>query len=116
MANRSPSTLRVNTPARAFPLFRGTQLERRGDRRRHRWGSCPRQPVSTGPGRARSASRSPCGKFGQYPSVYSPGDVLYADSAAGSTEPQLLYQAIGAGNLRAFVDGQDNVGHGALSN
>ena len=44
------------------------------------------------------------------------GTVIYADSSAGSNGPQLLYQAIGAGNLRAFVDGQDAVGHAALSN
>jgi hypothetical protein len=37
-----------------------------------------------------------------------------ADSTAGSTGPQLLYQAIGAGNLRTFVDGQDDVGHAGL--
>jgi hypothetical protein len=29
---------------------------------------------------------------------------------------QLLYQAIGAANLRAFIDGQDDVGHAAISN
>jgi hypothetical protein len=27
-----------------------------------------------------------------------------------------LYTLIGAGNLRAFVDGQDTVGHAALAN
>ena len=27
-----------------------------------------------------------------------------------------LYAAIGAGNLRAFVQGQDDVGHAALAN
>jgi hypothetical protein len=50
------------------------------------------------------------------PLVFQPGTVIYADSSAGSTGPQLLYQAIGAGNLRAFVDGQDTVGHAALGN
>ena len=35
---------------------------------------------------------------------------------AGSTGPQLLYQAIGAGNLRAWVQGQDDAGHVARSN
>lgn len=53
---------------------------------------------------------------GPYPQVYRPGDVILADSSAGSTGPQLLYQAIGSGNLRAFVQGQDDVGHGGLSN
>jgi hypothetical protein len=41
--------------------------------------------------------------------------VVYADSSAGSTGPQLLYQAIGGGNLRAYTD-QDAVGHAALAN
>ena len=42
--------------------------------------------------------------------------MVYADSTAGSTGPQLLYQAIGASNLRAYVQGQDDVGHAAVSN
>lgn len=56
------------------------------------------------------------GKYGWLPLAFQPGTVIYADSSAGTTGPQLLYQAIGSGNLRAFVDGQDNVGHAALSN
>jgi hypothetical protein len=44
------------------------------------------------------------------------GQVIVADSSAGSTAAQLLYQAIGAGNLRPFVDGQDTVGHYGLAN
>jgi hypothetical protein len=44
-----------------------------------------------------------------------PGQVVWADSTAGSTGPQLLYQAIGAGNLRAWAD-TDAVGHAALGN
>lgn len=44
------------------------------------------------------------------------GQVIMADSSAGSNGPQLLYQAIGAGNLRAYVQGQDDVGHAALAN
>jgi hypothetical protein len=35
--------------------------------------------------------------------------VVVADSSASSTGPQLLYQAIGSGNLRPFVDGQDAI-------
>lgn len=50
------------------------------------------------------------------PQVIPAGTVLWADSSAGSTGPQLLYQAIGAGNLRAYVQGQDDVGHAALCN
>lgn len=44
------------------------------------------------------------------------GTAIWADSVAGSGGPQLLYQDIGAGNLRAFVQGQDDVGHAGLSN
>lgn len=43
------------------------------------------------------------------------GTAIYADSS-GAGGAGALYTAIGAGNLRAFVDGQDNVGHAALSN
>jgi hypothetical protein len=39
------------------------------------------------------------------------GTTIYADSAAGSNGPQQLYQAIGAVNLRAYVDGQDGLAH-----
>jgi len=56
------------------------------------------------------------GKYGWLPLAFRPGDVIYADSSAGSTGLQLLYQAIGAGNLRAYVPGQDAVGRAALSN
>jgi hypothetical protein len=49
------------------------------------------------------------------------GTVIYADSSTpGSTPtaPQQLYTALTAAgaNLRAFVDGQDDVGHAAISN
>lgn len=56
------------------------------------------------------------GKYGWLPSTFQPGMTIYADSSAGTTGPQLLYQAIGAGNLRAYVQGQDDVGHASLSN
>jgi hypothetical protein len=42
--------------------------------------------------------------------------VVWADSTAGSTGPQLLYQAIGAANLCAYNQGQDDRGGAALSN
>ena len=41
--------------------------------------------------------------------------VVYADAAAGTTGPQLLYAAIGGGNLRAYAD-TDAAGHAALAN
>jgi hypothetical protein len=47
------------------------------------------------------------------------GQIIYADDTAPGatpTGPQQLYQAIGAANLRAYVQGQDDVGHAALAN
>lgn len=48
------------------------------------------------------------------------GTVIYADSTSpggvAGNGPQQLYIAIGAGNLRPYVQGQDDVGHAALSN
>jgi hypothetical protein len=41
--------------------------------------------------------------------------MVWASSTAGSTSPQLLDQAIGAGNLRAYAD-TDVVGHASLAN
>jgi hypothetical protein len=48
--------------------------------------------------------------------TFVPGQVIYAYSSAGSSGLQLLPQAIGSSNLRAWVDGQDAVGHAALAN
>jgi hypothetical protein len=59
------------------------------------------------------------GKYGLpgMPLTLLAGTTIYADSTAGfATAPQLLYQAIGAGNLRPYVQGQDDVGHAALAN
>ena len=56
-----------------------------------------------------------CCKYGSLPATFLPGMVIWADSTAGSTGPQLLYQVIGAGNLRAYTD-TDAVGHAALAN
>ena len=53
------------------------------------------------------------GKYGLpgMPLTFRPDDVIYADSTAGfATGAQLLYQAIGAANLRAYVQGQDDRG------
>jgi hypothetical protein len=56
----------------------------------------------------------------QYPAVFLKGTEIYADPAAPSgagTGAQELYQLLNAGGyLRAWVDGQDDVGHAALSN
>jgi hypothetical protein len=59
------------------------------------------------------------GKYGLpgMPLTFLAGTTIYADSTAGfATAPQLLYQAIGAGNLRAYVQGQDDRGGAALGN
>lgn len=45
-----------------------------------------------------------------WPTTLIKGQVIMLDPAGS------LYTAIGAGNLRAFVDGQDTVGHACLSN
>ena len=45
-----------------------------------------------------------------WPITYRAGQVLILDPAGS------LYAAIGAGNLRAYVQGQDDSGHAALSN
>jgi hypothetical protein len=55
------------------------------------------------------------GNLGLLPATFLPGTVIYADATAGSTDPQLLYQAIGGGNLPAYAD-TDAVGHATLGN
>jgi hypothetical protein len=47
---------------------------------------------------------------GPYPVTYASGQVIVLDPAGS------LYAAIGAGNLRAWVEGQDGVGRPALAN
>lgn len=68
-----------------------------------------------GPGNAATVSPGTSGKYGLIPQTLLPGMVVYADSSAGSTGPQLLYAAIGASNLRAWAD-TEAVGHAALAN
>jgi hypothetical protein len=49
--------------------------------------------------------------------TFVPGQVIYASSAgSGDGAAYALYLAIGSGNLRAYVQGQDDVGHAALGN
>jgi hypothetical protein len=51
------------------------------------------------------------GEYGSAPGViFIKGTVNEPDSAGK------LFAAIGAGNLRAYVQGQDDVGHAALAN
>jgi hypothetical protein len=76
----------------------------------------PGTGAPAGPGNYATAAPGTSGKFGYLPVTFLPGMVVYADSGGGTSGPALLYSAIGAGNLRPFVDGQDNVGHAALGN
>lgn len=63
------------------------------------------------------------GQLGTLPQILFPiGTTIFADSAAipagtpGSGAQQLYVALNGATNLRAYVQGQDDVGHAALSN
>jgi hypothetical protein len=47
------------------------------------------------------------------PQTFVHGQVIMFDPA---TAGAALQSAIGAGNLRAYVQGQDDVGHAALAN
>jgi hypothetical protein len=63
---RSSAAPEATSVARTYTvlLYRGTRREWNADRRCHRRGSYPREPVSTAlhsPGTTRAASRSPCG-------------------------------------------------------
>ena len=68
-----------------------------------RYGVWPTPPLTS------DASWAQCG-------TWQAGTVIYASSVSTDGAAYALYQAIGAGNLRAFVQGQDDVGHAALSN
>ena len=72
-------------------------------------------PVAGGYGTVSWAGPSSAWAQG-FPVTLRKGSLIMADSSAGSTGPQLLYQAIGAGNLRAYVPGQDDVGRPGISN
>jgi hypothetical protein len=75
----------------------------------------PGTGAPAGPGNTATVSPGTSGKYGYLPATLVKGMVIYADSSAGTTAPQLLYQAIGAGNLRAYAD-TDAVSHAATSN
>lgn len=49
-------------------------------------------------------------------SFFRKGMIIWADSAGGNGGASALYTAIGAANLRAFVDGQDTVGRHGTAN
>lgn len=48
--------------------------------------------------------------FGLWPQTFIQGTAIVLDPAGA------LYTAIGAGNLRAYVQGQDDIGHAGLAN
>jgi hypothetical protein len=52
--------------------------------------------------------------YALFPQTITAGTAIEFDPA--TTAGAALQAAIGAGNLRAYVQGQDDVGHGALSN
>ena len=70
---------------------------------------------AAGAGNSGTVAPGTSGKYGLFGETITAGTVVYADSSAGTTAPQLLYQAIGASNLRAWVDGQDDY-RGGTSN
>jgi hypothetical protein len=78
------------------------------------------EPDTGGPagfGSAETLAVATSGKYGlMTPITIQVNTPVWADSGGGTTGPALLYQAIGSGNLRAWVDGQDTVGHQGLSN
>ncbi len=76
----------------------------------------PGTGAPAGPGNVGTVSPGTSGRYGWLPVTFEKGMVIYADSSAGTTPPQLLYQAIGAGNLRAYVQGTDDAGHAGLGN
>jgi len=76
---------------------------------------------AAGYGSSATAPSGTQGKFGLFASAatggtWQQGMVIYASSNSADGGAYLLWQAIGAANLRAYVPGQDDVGHAALGN
>ena len=70
---------------------------------------------AAGSGNSGTVAPGTSGKYGLFSETITAGTVVYADPSGGTTGPCLLYQAIGSGNLRAWVDGQDDY-RGGTSN
>lgn len=70
---------------------------------------------AAGFGNSATVAPGTSGKYELTGGLIPAGTVIYLDSSAGSDGPQLLYQAIGSANLRAFIDGQDSY-RGGVSN
>lgn len=63
-----------------------------------------------GTGGAAGFGSAPTASGPLLPITLLPNQVIMLDPAGA------LYGLIGAGNLRAFIDGQDTIGHAAISN
>jgi hypothetical protein len=61
-------------------------------------------------GYGNSSATPAASEYGLWPTTYQQGQVIELDPAGA------VYAAIGAGNLAAFRDGSDDVGHAAISN
>jgi hypothetical protein len=71
---------------------------------------------STGVPNGSASGTAAVGNWDLAGATFPKGTTIWADSAGGATGPGALYTAIGAGNLRAYVQGQDDVGHAGLAN
>lgn len=88
------------------------------------WSWGPVVPLGGGAGESVQVANPapPGGQLGNPPTMIFPvGTTIFADSSAipagtPGSGAQQLYAAIGSSNLRAYVQGQDDVGHAALSN
>jgi hypothetical protein len=67
---------------------------------------------AAGFGNSATVSPATAGKYGLWPQTFLAGTVIMLDPAPANG----LYAAIGAGNLRTYVQGQDDAGHAALAN
>jgi hypothetical protein len=67
------------------------------------------------PGSYGSASTPATAWCELWSATFRVGQVIWADSSAGSNGAQLLYRALSP-SLRPFADGQDTAGHAGLAN
>jgi hypothetical protein len=74
----------------------------------------PGTGAQVGYGSIGTVSPGTSGRYGWLPVTFLPGQVIWADPAAGTAGPQLLYQAL-SGSLRAYAD-TDAAGHAATGN
>ena len=67
---------------------------------------------AAGYGNAATATPATAARYGLWPMTFIQGTTIMLDPAPANG----LYAAIGAGNLRPYVQGQDDAGHAALAN